>query len=369
MDIEGPSVIDQRFPVLAHWQYGLGKAVAYTSDARSRPGRSTWDQDWVNSDLYRKFWEQLIGWSLRGVESGKLSVSTEYRDGIVRVLVDARDERNRPLTDLRVKGAVTTPGTNAESKPIELKFIQHSGGQYEAEFKADEAGSYFINAQAIRSNTVMKDGQPQVVEESDSIRTGVTVPYSPEFADLESNTGLLKRLADITGGKVFDEGDRELAVAAKAGEPFRKTIAMAHAPQPAWFWLLLFAGCTFLADVAARRIVIEPAELFVAAQRTWDRLRGRAIEKKGDAFLERLQNRKTEVATTLQREKVVKRFEPTQVFTAPRPEPTIARPEPTAAPTPPATEGEDVFTRLMKAKKRALEERQTPDSESDDPIT
>ena len=58
MGIEGPSTFEQRYPILAYWQYGLGKAVAFTSDARSRPGRSTWDQEWVGSDMYKKFWEQ-----------------------------------------------------------------------------------------------------------------------------------------------------------------------------------------------------------------------------------------------------------------------------------------------------------------------
>ena len=100
MGIEGPSTLDQRFPILAHWQYGLGKAVAFTSDARTDGDRLGWDREWAGSDMYLKFWEQVIGWALRGVESGKLSIASEYRDGKVRVTVDARDERNRPLDRL-----------------------------------------------------------------------------------------------------------------------------------------------------------------------------------------------------------------------------------------------------------------------------
>src|SRR5205807_673647 len=151
--------------------------------------------EWAGSDMYLKFWEQVIGWALRGVESGKLSIASEYRDGKVRVTVDARDERNRPITDLRFLGAVTLPNQMpGEGKPLDLKFEQKSSGQYEAEFKAEEAGSYFINAKAIRSVPQIKDGKTVIVEESDSIRSGVTLPYSPEFADLESNTALLKRL-------------------------------------------------------------------------------------------------------------------------------------------------------------------------------
>src|SRR5262249_51842291 len=149
-------------------------------------------------------------------------------------IVDARDDKNRPLTDLRLKGAVTTPNTTGDSRQLELRFEQKSGGVYEAEFKAEEAGSYFVNAQAIRSTTVMKDGKPQTVEETDSVRTGVTVPYSPEFADLESNTALLRKLAGATGGSVYEEDERSLDSVAKRGDAFRPTPAVAKALQPVW---------------------------------------------------------------------------------------------------------------------------------------
>src|SRR5205085_8035295 len=151
MGIEGPPTLDQRFPILASWQYGLGKAVAFTSDARTSGGRLGWDREWAGSDLYLKFWEQVIGWALRGVETGKLGIASEYRDGKVRVTVSGRDDKNRPLTDLRLQGLVTAPNQQIAGKPIDLKFEQKSSGEYEAEFKAEEEGTYFINALARRT--------------------------------------------------------------------------------------------------------------------------------------------------------------------------------------------------------------------------
>ncbi len=359
MDIEGPSTFEQKYPILATWQYGLGKAVAFTSDARSRPQRSTWDQEWAGSEMYKKFWEQTVGWSLRGVETGKLTVSTEYRDGMVRVTVDARDDRNRPLTDLRIKGAVTTPNGTNDAKSPDLKFEQKAGGSYEAEFKAEEAGSYFINAQAIRSSEVVKDGVKRVVEESDSVRTGVTVPYSPEFTDLESNAALLKKLAEATGGNVYEEDDKTLGIVARSGEVFR-TAKSTRAHQPVWFWLVLAAGCLFLCDVAVRRIALEPAEIAEWSQRRWDRLRGRIVEKSGEQFLERLQSKKVEVATNIEKSKATRRFEasgetfappPAVDFVPPVKKPTVPKPETPASP-------DDAFARLMQAKKKALEDRE-----------
>ena len=103
--------------------------------------------------------------SCRGrVETGKLALSTEYRDGKVRVTVDARDDRNRPLTDLRFQSFVTPPNQQpGDNKAIELKFEQKNSGQYEAEFKAEEAGSYFINAKALRTTMQMRNGRPVVL--------------------------------------------------------------------------------------------------------------------------------------------------------------------------------------------------------------
>src|SRR5262249_29476419 len=158
--IIAPQTGEQEFPVLAYWHYGLGKAVAFTSDARSLPLRNRvgWDQRWASSEVYGKFWEQVIDWAQRPVESKRLVMSTEYRDGKVKVIVDARDDQNRPITDLILRGGVTPPDARGDDpRKQELKFEQKNSGQYEAEFKAEDAGSYFINAQAVRRAKVQQN--------------------------------------------------------------------------------------------------------------------------------------------------------------------------------------------------------------------
>ena len=42
-------------PILAHWQTGLGKAVAFTGDAHNK-----WAAEWVGSPMYSKFWSQVV---------------------------------------------------------------------------------------------------------------------------------------------------------------------------------------------------------------------------------------------------------------------------------------------------------------------
>jgi uncharacterized membrane protein len=367
--ILGPSMGDQDFPVLAYWQYGLGKSVAFTSDARK-----AWDRDWAAAAYYDKFWEQLVGWACRTVETGRLSMTTEYRDGKIKVVIDARDRDGKMLTDLKIKGGVSAPGGNADAEKIELKFEQTNSGIYVAEFKADESGSYFISAQASRKvKKKLPDGKEVEEEEFDGIRSGVTVPYSPEFADMETNTSLLEKIRDITNGKTLSEEPEELFKAAESGMPFRYTdLEQAKSLQPIWYWLLLITAVLLLFDVAVRRIAVDPLQVTAAVQSTWDRLRGRTGKAEATPqFLDRLKSRKEQVGEALGKAKAQARFdagESPRPTTAPagaddmadQPASSAPRPAPKApgvAPDQPEAAPADFASRLMKAKKKVWEER------------
>lgn len=366
MPLEAPRVGDQEFPILAYWHYGLGKAVAFTSDARSqRVGTQGWDKDWAASDIYLKFWEQVVGWALRSVETGKLSMTTEAKDGKIKVTVDARDPQSKkPITNLRLEGAVTAPSPNANGgKPILLDFKQKNAGQYEAEFKAEEAGSYFLNTTAKQTVEEIKDGQKVLTEKVvDGVRSGVTIPYSPEFQDLETNLAELKRIAEITGGNIYNETDADLRKVVESNEVYRNAPIKERSYQPFWFWLVMVAGLGLLLDVAIRRVAVEPSEAWGTARNWWNSLRGRREAIVETPFLERLKSRKFEVGDQLAKGKAARRFEgeaPTAAAPpgadAATPTPPVAGPK-AEAPAPEVT-GDDFAARLMRAKKKALDER------------
>ena len=404
MLIEGPNTFDQRFPILATWQYGLGRAAAFTSDARSLPpNKPFWDRDWAESPIYLQVWEQTIAWALRGSESDRLAITTEYREGKVFVVVEARDENNRPITDLIVEAKVSAPGqADEDAKSIEVTFVQRSGGIYEAEFHAEDVGSYVLNVVAKQQvpgwNGRFKSGLPKTTTEkngrlflSDGTevqrlgdgsvvyvddgkavvagqhekierqRTAVTVSYSPEYADLESNTPLLKTISRITGGKVFSEEDDELNQLVRGGDLFRSAPDAVRAFRPLWYWLVFAAGFGLLIDVGVRRIAIDAQELRAAGERVWSRLR-QVAESKADYF-ERLRQRKGKSDEAIEREKAERRFEGVSVPHI-RPPAGADAPKPatsTPAPAPPEADAEvaedDYFTKLRKAKKRAPHER------------
>jgi uncharacterized membrane protein len=385
MPIMAPKVGDQEFPILAYWSYGLGRSVAFTSDARSQPSRPAWDREWASSDMYAKFWEQVVDYVLRPTETGKLQMTTEYNDGKVRVIVDARDANNRPITDLNFQGSVTSPTPRADqAKKFALKFEQKNSGLYEAEFKADEAGSYFINAQSSRDVKTMKDGKEVVTKEVDSIRNGVTIPYSPEFADLESNLALMERIRDNTGGRTYTEEEiAELAgpsgdakKVALAEQVFRSGLPQFKNLQPIWYWLVFAAAIGLFFDVAVRRIAVQPADASAMAVVMWNRLRGRAAQASATPqFMDRLKSRKQQVGESLEQLRSARRFEGEETAKAAptmlgEGESAAAVPPPRKAPTPTLSPGAadqpvDYASRLLKAKKKVWEERQQDKEQQD----
>ncbi|MFO0842010.1 MAG: hypothetical protein U0797_06360 [Gemmataceae bacterium] len=98
--ILSPKFADQDFPVLAYWNYGLGAAV-FTSDAGQPefPARRWLAGGGGREGVFAGFWEQVLGWALRPVESGRLVMNTEARDGKVRIVVEARGPDGKPDTD------------------------------------------------------------------------------------------------------------------------------------------------------------------------------------------------------------------------------------------------------------------------------
>lgn len=378
MQIEGPQVFDQRFPVLASWRYGLGKAVAFTSDAMTQPGsrRLHWDRDWASSDLYQKFWEQVVNWSMREQERGRLQIVTEYRDGRIRITADVRDEKDKPVSGLTLEGKVSLPrALGPGEKPPVVEFKPKGAGLYEAEIPADEAGSYFATVQAQRPQVdkdgkVVRDANGNPVQEVyDAARAGVTVPYSPEFADLESNTPLMRRLAELTGGKFHTDDEAELQELERSGDLFREAPKSVRSLLPFWFWLVFAAGVLLLFDVGVRRISLEWSEVNAAAAMAWGKVRGRTeAADNGTSALDRLRARKAATAAAIDRERSARRFEPGAAAPsepAPAGADEFASRFPTAPPPPapptrasqPKDDEDDPFARLRKAKQRAKHQK------------
>ena len=270
--------------------------------------------------------------------------------------MDAQTDQGEPDTQLTVRGGVTPPDPGADDagEKRQLHFVQTNSGRYEATVDADESGSYFVNAQVVH-----KDGS------QDGVRSGVTLPYSPEFSEPETNAALLEKLRDITSGQSYEDADDALAKAAAEGVVFRPAGQVNRSMQPIWQWLLILAALLLFLDVAVRRVSIDVPKARDLAWRTWLRLRGMPLPPDEPDVLERLQGRKAQTAAAMDRTRAARRFEATGRYgpapagadaTGPQPapggRPAASRPD-SPAPEGPEPAPADALEALRRAKRRA----------------
>ena len=316
--ITSPNPAGQLNPVLAHWNYGLGRSVAFTSDA----GRK-WTTQWPSWENYSAFWSQLVRWALRPVDRGNLNVSLRREEGQVKVVIDALDADNEFLNFLRFQGIVNRPNRELDAPAEQVELVQVAPGKYEGTIQNAEArGNYFVTL-GYRG----PDGEQGV------ITTGLSVPYSDEYRDLRSNPLLLESLADATGGEVFSwkttpEGRLNGEGTAAVADVFRRdpNVQPPRSYRPIWHWLLWSAALVFVGDVGVRRIAPDFDRIKRNLADSWQKIRGKEIAPR-EEYMEKLRSRKAEVGQQIDRSRSATRFE---APTVPSPD---SGPSPTSDPS------------------------------------
>lgn len=334
---EVPLVTQKGDPLLAHWQYGLGRAVAFTSDAKPR-----WAKNWLGWEQYKQFWSQVAQWSMRRVENADFTTEVNIDKGEGVISVEAVDEHGNYRNFLNLQTAIVSP--KGERQNVRLE--QTGPGHYEARFPTRDVGSYLLNLMDV------KDGQVRA-----SQVVGASVSYSPEFNATEPNLPLLQRIADETGGKILPPQP------AGAGDnPFLHDRKRTFQPFDLWDKLLALAILLFPLDVGIRRIQIDREEWQKWLAKLKQKLgfrRARPIESDDSlaALLARrddVRARKTGPAAV---QPAPELFQPAREIPVSAP-PEEAPREPERAASPPATpekkpEQTTVTSRLLEAKKRA----------------
>jgi hypothetical protein len=249
---EAPLISDKDDPVLAHWQYGVGKTVAFTSDAQA-----AWATSWLEWNKFAKFWTQLARWTLRGQLSQNLQMHTEVADGKGHVVVDAVDGQGNFINFLDFESGLIGP--TLERKPLALK--QTGPGRYEATFPVEAAGSYMVTARSKE-----QEGAGGL------ITGGLAMSYSPEYKNVRSNEALLKQVASLTGGREATLSDNRVNL-------FDHNLPSGSKPEPLWPNALALAILLVPLDVFFRRVMIDWRDVARgwATARDWARARIRPI--------------------------------------------------------------------------------------------
>ena len=95
-------------PLLAQWQYGLGRSVAWTSDSTGR-----WAKSWIGWDGFSTFFSQMVGWTFPGEESGGIEASFVDRGGRTYLRVESVEDDGSARDFYRTQVALVGPGPGA----------------------------------------------------------------------------------------------------------------------------------------------------------------------------------------------------------------------------------------------------------------
>ncbi|MEM9754031.1 MAG: hypothetical protein AAF916_11700, partial [Planctomycetota bacterium] len=342
--IRGP----ENDPIMAQWQRGLGRVVAFTGDVSTR-----WAADWTAWPGFDSFWAEHIRWAMRPSGSAEARTRIETDGDRSTLIVDLTRATGERVNFATIVGRVAGP--TGEAQDITLR--QEGPGRYVAEFEAADPGSYVVG---MRYEAPATDTSQRT---EGSIQAAVTKPFTDEFRALEDNAALLRQIADRTGGRVLPADPQQADLWSRAGLTFPV------AREPAFLAAILLTLFVFLIDVAVRRVRIDLALFRRVAARAFGRstaAAGESLEslKRAQARAQsRMSQQDAKDAMQKAREAAATKFEAdatqttTEVELGDKPAAVTEQPKPKTSE--PKQEDEDAgLSRLMKAKKRAQDEMQ-----------
>jgi Ca-activated chloride channel family protein len=245
-------------PLLAHWQVGLGRVAAFTSDVDGR-----WSRRWTNWTGSQTFWTQLVRTISRPAVSRETELITTLRDGMLHINLEAVGEEEGFLDYLQVQGTVYKP--NGQS--INVRLRQTAPGRYEAQIPAPHAGSYIV---ALNPQHGSRQLSPVI--------GGTSRATSEEYRHYQANIALLRDIAETSGGRWLDMSNpTAVNLFDRTGMPRSASFL------PVWSGLLWWALALLLLDIACRRIawnyaMIREAVAMAVAKVTPSHVRGQRIK-------------------------------------------------------------------------------------------
>ena len=216
-------VSDAADPLLARWQYGLGRAVAWTSDLRGR-----WSQDWLNWSGMPQLFTSLVNWTIAPPQGPvRLSLRADAAQGHIAV---------SEATPGSTPGAVVAHVVQPDGSSVEVAVPAVAPGEYAATFPIAGPGTYLVRT-----------------EEQDvgAAEAGLPVSYPAEFRQVSADTRRMQQIAAAGGGHVL----------ATPADAFADNLPPLTTPVPLQRLFVLIAALLVPIDVAIRRLRISPADL------------------------------------------------------------------------------------------------------------
>ncbi|MEM7346595.1 MAG: hypothetical protein AAF485_20320, partial [Chloroflexota bacterium] len=309
-------------PILAQWQYGLGRSVAWTSDAKGQ-----WATEWITWPNFSQFWSQAVRWTIvEGASSGLESqIQLEGDQAIVRAEILEADGGYQNNLDVTL--SLVDP--NLEQQTLSLN--QQAPGLYVGEFRPEETGIYLLRIAG-------QDGESLVAAQT----RGFVMAYSSEYRTPPVDETFFSDLATLGSGQVLS--------LESPGQAFAHTLPPVQAATELWPWLLLIAVALLPIDVGLRRIIFGKEDLRLF----WRRMQERLPQRQAPA-----QSQPSSAGRLLK----VKRQETEEIIqpTGTTLEVVAERDDPAPVTKPPAAEPEQVEESTVQRLMRAKQARQKKD--------
>ena len=214
-------------PLLASWQYGLGRVVAWTADDGADLALG-----WQSWDGYDEFFASMLRWALPDPEARPVTVTTERSGESVRFQLEPGVTRGEPIDlagaalDVTLPNGSTIQGVLAQTAPDVWETTLPIGDTFES-FEATvswTAGSTRLS----QSYAVM-------------------LPQSPELRPVTDGEVLMTALSTRSGGEVrsLDSADGLFAVPGDEGGNLKRY-------DPVWRGVLFAALFLFMLDWSIR---------------------------------------------------------------------------------------------------------------------
>ena len=243
---------DREDPILAWWQYGAGRVVAFMADSRG-----AWTSEFLQWDQAAAFYGGMAAFTLPGEErEGQLT--TERQGDALRIVYTAPEGAQTGLSTSVT--ALLPDGTQTQ-----LALQESAPGVYEGEIAAAQLGAY-----ALRVEQRDASGELQRVMEG-----GAVNGYSGEY-DLRSQNSesTLPYLSALTGGREITD----------SAEMLKSTHAVVRARRDLTQPLLWALMVLLLCDIALRRLSWDVAlERYLNARRAARQQAPRREEKAAEA--------------------------------------------------------------------------------------
>jgi len=182
-------------PLLARWQYALGKSAIFTSDVKDR-----WAADWLKWNNYSKFWAQLLRETMRRQDNDQfdLQVTREGDEAVITINAVEKDGRFRNL--LHPKLRIVDPKQAAST----IEVPQVGPGAYETRVPLNQDGTYVF-----RTVGESAGGASRTLEYSYPDEYHFYPPNFEVLRDLSAGTGGVYQAA---GPEIFDAGGETVSV-------------------------------------------------------------------------------------------------------------------------------------------------------------